>query len=130
MARITGTSSSAVMKVSLDGGTPVTLASGLSAPGHIAVDASSVYFTTSGAVMKMPLQGGTPTTLAFIDESETDGLAVNATGVYRIQIGGVWKVPLGGGTSTMIASRRDGHGAIAVLGTSVYWLDNPLQIID
>jgi hypothetical protein len=79
--------------------------------------------------MKMPLEGGAPTTLAFILESQTDGIAVNATGVYRIQLGGVWKVPLGGGTSTMIASRRDGHGAIAVLGTSVCWLDNPLPIV-
>lgn len=124
------TTSTALMKVSLDGTITSTLASGLTYPGHVAVDAGNVYYTTSDALMKMPRTGtGTPTTLAFISEYQTDGIAVNDANVYWIELGGVWKVPLNGGTGALLAARQQDHGALAVRGTEVYWLDNPSPVL-
>ena len=68
-----GKADGAVMKVPLDGGTPIVLASDRPTPSSIAVDATSVYWTdqaanyggkAGGMVEKLPLAGGTAVTLA------------------------------------------------------------------
>jgi hypothetical protein len=84
------------MKVPLDGGTAVTLASGQDGPRRLALDSTSAYWTNSGAgvatngddaVMKVPLGGGTPVMLASrpystLGPREAFGIAVDATSVY------------------------------------------------
>ena len=93
-----------VTKVSIDGGTPITLASGELCPsGQIAVDATAVYWVnsgqqangyTDGSVMAVPLTGGTPITVAAMQDT-AGGLAIDAASVY-------WTIE---GTA-------DGHGAV------------------
>jgi hypothetical protein len=84
--------SQAVTKVSLTGGTPVTLAAittfGQGIQG-IAVDDANVYWTDGGnpgSVRKVPIQGG-PTTLLATDLQHPAGIAVDATSVYWVNAG-------------------------------------------
>jgi hypothetical protein len=56
----------AVWGVSLPGGKPAALASNLSSPGQLAVDANDAYWTSpaTGEVLSVPLAGGTPVAVA------------------------------------------------------------------
>jgi hypothetical protein len=126
-----------VMKMPLDGGTPVTLASVKGLPcAQLTVDAANVYWTTSSlsqafSVMKVPLDGGTPVTLAPSNPGGTNGIAVDTTRVYWTLItapyrpdgGAVMSVPIAGGAATTLATGQAGIGGIAVDATSVYWAD-------
>jgi len=133
-----------VMKVPVDGGAPVTLASGFSggppggALGGIAVNTSSVYWISQGyappgctpcffgGVGQVPLGGGSVTTLAAIGGS---AIAVDRTSVYYYGVrtsplpwvGEVVAAPLDGGSPSTLALASP--GAIAVDSTNVYWTD-------
>jgi hypothetical protein len=83
-----------VMMAPLNGGAPVTLASGPWSPVALAVDATNVYWVsasipdamgrTTTSIMKAPIAGGATTTLASSsDDSVCPGsIAVDGTSVY------------------------------------------------
>ena len=80
-----------VLKMPLEGGSAVTLASGLTNPWSIVVGANDVYWTEcddAGSVMAAPTSGGgTPTTLLTglmlpCDQPLQYGMAVNATTLF------------------------------------------------
>jgi sugar lactone lactonase YvrE len=79
----------AVMRTSLDGGTPFTLVSGEGSPYAIAVGGPTVYWTSLedvGAVLSVPRGGGLPTTLAS-GQTRPCSIAVDATSVYWADYG-------------------------------------------
>jgi DNA-binding beta-propeller fold protein YncE len=76
--------SGTVMKVSLAGGTPTQLVSGVT-PWDVAVDpvTQNLYFTnfSAGDVMSVPVAGGTLVTLAA-GQSDPARLVVDSTNVF------------------------------------------------
>ncbi len=75
-----------VLKVPLDGGTPVALVANAS-PSGLLLDAGNLYWindadsSAGGSILKMPVAGGTPVTLASA-QLTLNSLSVDATSVY------------------------------------------------
>ena len=120
-------SSGSIVKVAIAGGTPVTLASSLNAPGGIALDSSNVYFTLgNGNVESIPKAGGSPLTIAS-GQTGVLGVAVSNGHVYWAASDGdlvykVWTVPVAGaGGASLVAEASGAALALAVDSHNVYW---------
>lgn len=106
-----------IMQAPIGGGQPIVLASeqSLASSGHIAVDATSVYWTAMvsldnplrGNVVKVPIGGGELVTLAS-DQAGITGIALDAASVYWTtsgsQVHAVMKVAKDGGTPVRLAT--------------------------
>jgi hypothetical protein len=111
-----------VMKLPLAGGVPQTLAAGqVGGDGHIAVDASYVYWAnfTAGTILRVPIAGGAITTLAS-GQMKPYSVVIDGSGIYWYA-GGVFALPTGQSTPVMLASGATGTPPIAVGGGYVYW---------
>jgi hypothetical protein len=107
----------------------VTLASGLTAPTEVRVNATNVYWNglddpvhQSGVVMTVPLGGGTPTTLY---SGSVGGIDIDATNIYWtagwLTGNGLLKMPLGGGTVSTIATLMDVPKEVRAFGSRVFF---------
>ncbi len=85
------TNSTSIMKVSVNGGTPKPILSGLLGPSLLTKDQNNFYWMSSVngmvpntlALMKASVSGGTPTTLVpFTTQGYTSALAVDGTSIY------------------------------------------------
>ncbi len=118
------TGDTTVMRMPIGGGAPVTIASGLTEPAFLAIDANRAYVMdgTDGTVKTVPLTGGAPVTLttAAPDSFSALDFAVGAAGVYWSSMTGLAQLPLGGGSTTPITAVGEPWG-IATDATDVYW---------
>jgi sugar lactone lactonase YvrE len=112
-----------VVKMLLDGGAQVAIASDSEGVDAIAVDSSNVYWTdiNGSNVMKAPLVGGTPVTLASGHLANV--IAVNVTNVYWADFptGAVMKTSLAGGPVTTLASGGPSPYGMVLDDANVYW---------
>ena len=78
-----GMQTGAVMKVGLDGGTPVTLMAATD-PQKLAVDSTGVYVSQGfpSTITKIPLDGGAPVTVATITTYQPWTIALDQDNVY------------------------------------------------
>lgn len=123
------TPSGSVAKVSSAGGavlgTISVLATGLSDPRSIAVNATSVFFATTAdtLVVGSVAKGGGPTTPIATGTRDPNYVALDASYVYWTDPSQIQRAPLSGGPPSQIATFTAGGGPIALDSSSVYWSD-------
>jgi hypothetical protein len=120
-----------VMSVPTAGGTTTTIASGEGFPYAIAVDDSNVYWTnrTAGEVRAVARAGGAgaPITTLAAGINTPRGIAVAGGTLYLGSNAGMMRMPADGSTAPVaLTSRTNSADAVAVDGTSVYWVDHPV----
>jgi hypothetical protein len=119
------TGDGSLARVSLAGGSPVTLARSGSGRS-VVVDAANVYWTScdgcgAGTLQRLALGGGTPATLAT---GSPMGLALGGSSLYWADGSSVLTMPASGGVATTIATGQYVPLAVAVDSANVYWSDN------
>jgi hypothetical protein len=108
--------------------TPRVIAAEQDAPGLIAVDAESVYWTNQngGQVMTATLDGGLPRALAE-QQQQPFAIAVDATHVYWAnnvaKVGSVMRVPKQGGEPEVVADAQDMPYGLALGEGALYWVN-------
>jgi sugar lactone lactonase YvrE len=115
-----------VMMVSLDGGAPTTIASGLGEPYAITVDAGNLYWTDRGAgdVRWQPLDGPFDGGIVLAsNQGGPTGIATDSNYVYwtNNSSNSISFCPLGGGPVGSIPVRATEAWRIAVDATNLYW---------
>ncbi len=125
--------------VPLGGGIATPLASGLTLPILVTLDAQNVYVTCGdGTIHAIPKTGGGGGAGSVIvsgqGENGISGLAIDATHVYwssNATDGGIFQAPLSGGSPTQLVGGQNQAGSIAVDTTNVYWAtsQNPGGIV-
>jgi uncharacterized repeat protein (TIGR03803 family) len=123
-----------IQSVPIGGGTPKTLAQGLSIPTGLAVDATRVYFTDTQELVvgSVPLGGASTWTALAVTMGDTPGeLALGQGALYWLNWG--WKLPndasivsvaVGGGTPKAVIAPGSWLGGPIATTTTLYWADD------
>jgi hypothetical protein len=116
-----------LIKVPLDGGTPVTIVSGSAGINAFAVSSKGIYWSSSGSLSMIPPAGDEhtrPTILFPGKVGDTIGdMAVTDSDVYWTRSGSVMKMSLADCAPVQLATARGFAESVIVNGTDVYWVD-------
>jgi len=128
-----------VEAVPIGGGSATTLASGLTSPILITLDAQNVYVPcgdgTIHAIPKAGGDGGAGNVIVSGQGADSiSGIAVDSQHVYwsnNAADGGIFEVPLGGGSPTQLVGSQNQAGSIAIDTAHLYWVtsQNPGGIV-
>ena len=114
-----------VLKVSIDGGNVVTLASGEKSPGarHRRVPAFTTRRSRTAMWKVVPIAGGPPVTIAS-GQKMPAAIALDKESLYWANLygGDIMKASHGGGNPQVLATEKGIPGDLAVDATGVYWL--------
>jgi hypothetical protein len=127
----------AIMKTSLDGGTPVELVSvnmppsiSWSAPISLSIDVDATYVywvDDTNSLKKVPIAGGTPVVLAtfptslYLTSLAVSGAAYVATSDISGPNSAIVRVPLGGGTPVTLVSLTQSVSQVVGRGSAIYY---------
>jgi hypothetical protein len=113
-----------IIKQPIEGGDPVTLATGEIFPHYIALDFANVYWTTESEVRKMPLGGG-PSVVLASGVGRPQDIAVDTQFVYwTTNLSQLMRVSIDGGDVTeLFAGSTNGLGfaGLALDTAHIYW---------
>ena len=119
----------AIMKVSVSGGTPVPLATGLVVPQGSAIHGGYVYWVSApqnagamaGSILRVPIGGGSIETVASSLDYPWE-IAIDG-GSQNIYFGGgsIYQFPLAGGQGPFWIANGNFIGGLAIGGGKIYW---------
>ena len=116
------TGSDKLFAMPVAGGAPATLASGLDAPGGIALVGDEVVVRVAQAIDQVPTAGGAVTVVTTAQKPQA--IAADAANVYWTESdsGAVMQAPRAGGTPITLATGQNEPFGIAVDDRFVYWV--------
>lgn len=114
-----------IKRVSVTGGTEITVATDLPFLSDFAVDATSVYFAEwdTGWIRKVPNTGGPATSLAQAQFGSLILLAIDNNQLYWLDSVKIGKVPVSGGTISILLKDEISGSSLTLDLTSLYWTD-------
>ncbi len=133
------TEPSALMKMGLDGGAPVTLATTQSSLQKLAINSTFAYCTSvgrngggGGGLLRAPLSGGTFSTLNAMGENEQGVAASSESVVWATWSGSccggsLLSIPADGGTTVTLASPSAAPVWVAFAPAGAYWVSQALS---
>ncbi len=126
------TGSTVVVRVPLDGGAPVTLASHQNQPGALVVDATYVYWLNEGdgSLAKTPVAGGPVTTLVAGESGRGALVLGGSTLFWNNDLGGdVRSIPVDGGVAQTVVPGQLQIDGLAIDATTLY-LSSRLGLVE
>jgi hypothetical protein len=121
-------STNAFLSVSSLGG-PLGVIAQVGVSQDFVIDAANAYFLdlATGNISKLPLAGGTPTPLATgLPSAVPLPLMLDGTYLYWLDSANIAKVPVAGGSAIPVLDFNFTGAALAIDGTSVYWIEPSL----
>lgn len=131
-------SAGVINRVPIATGSTTALTTMVSAPGHVTIDSTTLYFGSRGmtttAILSVALNAmaATPaqvvTSLPAVNGIYTDGTSLwwaENTDVqpYMTGTGEIHRATIAGTSDTKLATKQNGPNCISVDSTSIYWID-------
>lgn len=124
-------SGSKIQSISIGGGTPTDLATGINTPRDVAINATTIFWISRYGykIQSMPIGGGSVTDLVT-GLTNPFCLDVDSTNIYWTDKSDnkIYKAPIGGGSPTEVVTGLNNPTGIKLVGDDIYFLDIGTQL--